>query len=178
MPWNQPCRPGTSSQSSASTPAPPARLPRARCAPSTRPSQPAPPIPTPGAFSSFTLKLNREDGDQFLGKLNFTMPPGLTANLHGVTYCPEADIAAAATRQAKSSRRSRAARSSSEIGTSNVAAGPGSHPFHAYGKIYLAGPFQGAPLVWSRSPRRWPVPMTTAPSSSGSPSTSTPSMLT
>ena len=47
-------------------------------------------------LSSFTLKLNREDGDQFLGKLNFTMPPGLTANLHGITYCPEADIAAAA----------------------------------------------------------------------------------
>ena len=36
-----------------------------------------------GAYSSFTLKLDREDGDQFLGKLNFTMPPGLTANLHG-----------------------------------------------------------------------------------------------
>ena len=32
--------------------------------------------PTAGAFSSFTLKLNREDGDQYLGKLNFTMPPG------------------------------------------------------------------------------------------------------
>ena len=49
-----------------------------------------------GAYSGFTLKLNREDGDQFLGKLNFTMPPGLTANLHGVTYCPETDITAAA----------------------------------------------------------------------------------
>ena len=69
---------------------------RARSDPSTRPSKRAPPIPTAGAFSSFTLKLNREDGDQYLGKLNFTMPPGLTANLHGVTYCPEASIAAAA----------------------------------------------------------------------------------
>ena len=48
--------------------------------------------PEAGGFSSFTLKLNREDGDQFLGKLNFTMPPGLTANLRGVTYCPEAAI--------------------------------------------------------------------------------------
>ena len=51
--------------------------------------------PHAGGFSSFTLKLNREDGDQYLGKLNFTMPPGLTANLHGVTYCPEATSAAA-----------------------------------------------------------------------------------
>ena len=52
--------------------------------------------PEAGGFSSFTLKLNREDGDQFLGHLNFTMPPGLTANLHGVTYCPEASISQAA----------------------------------------------------------------------------------
>ena len=44
--------------------------------------------PVGGAFSSFTLKLDREDGDQFLGKLNFTMPPGLTANLHGITLLP------------------------------------------------------------------------------------------
>ncbi len=102
--------------------------------------------PTAGAFSAFTLKLNREDGDQYLGKLNFTMPPGLTANLHGVTYCPEASIAAAATTAGKTEQLDPSCPASSEIGSSNVAAGPGSHPFHAYGKIYLAGPFQGAPL--------------------------------
>jgi len=102
--------------------------------------------PVGGAFSSFTLKLNREDGDQFLGKLNFTMPPGLTANLHGITYCPEADIAAAANTLGKIEQTNPSCPASSEIGTSNVAAGPGSHPFHAVGKIYMAGPFQGAPL--------------------------------
>jgi len=102
--------------------------------------------PTAGAFSSFTLKLNREDGDQFLGKLNFTMPPGLTANLHGITYCPEADIAAAAHALGKVEEADPSCPASSEIGTSNVAAGPGEHPFHAVGKIYLSGPFQGAPL--------------------------------
>ena len=46
--------------------------------------------------------------------------------------------------------RSRAGRPqlprSSEIGSSNVAAGPGTHPFHAAGRIYFAGPFKGAPL--------------------------------
>jgi hypothetical protein len=99
-----------------------------------------------GAYSSFTLKLNREDGDQFLGKLNFTMPPGLTANLHGVTYCPEADIATAANTLGRTEQADPSCPASSEIGTTNVAAGPGSHPFHATGKIYFAGPFQGAPL--------------------------------
>ena len=66
--------------------------------------------PTAGAFSAFTLMLNREDGNQYLGKLKFTMPPGLTANLHGVSYCPEASIAAAASTRAKSSRPTRAVR--------------------------------------------------------------------
>ena len=99
-----------------------------------------------GAYSSFTLKLSREDGDQYLGKLNFTMPPGLTANLHGVTYCPETDILAAANTLGRTEQAHPSCPESSEIGASNVAAGPGSHPFHAVGRIYLAGPFKGAPL--------------------------------
>ncbi len=99
-----------------------------------------------GAFSSFSLKLNREDGDQFLGHLNFTMPPGLTANLHGVSYCPEASILAAAKTLGRTEQAEPSCPASSEIGTTNVAAGPGEHPFHADGKMYLGGPFQGAPL--------------------------------
>jgi hypothetical protein len=101
---------------------------------------------TAGAFSSFSLRLDREDGDQNLGKLTFTLPPGLTANLHGITYCPEVAIAAAARTPGRSEAEHPSCPESSEIGTSNVAAGPGTHPFHAYGRIYFAGPFQGAPL--------------------------------
>jgi hypothetical protein len=101
---------------------------------------------TAGAFSSFSLKLDREDGDQDLGHLNFTMPPGLTANLHGVSYCPDAAIAQAASTLGRVEQADPSCPASSEIGTSNVAAGPGTHPFHATGRIYLAGPFQGAPL--------------------------------
>jgi hypothetical protein len=101
---------------------------------------------TAGAHSSFSLKLNREDGDQNLGKLNFTMPPGLTANLHGITYCPEASIAAAANTLGRTEQALPSCPANSQIGTSNVAAGPGSHPVHAFGKMYMAGPFKGAPL--------------------------------
>jgi len=102
--------------------------------------------PAANAHSSFTLKLDRDDGDQYLGKLNFTMPPGLTANLHGVTYCPEASIVAASRNSGRTEQVNPSCPTSSQIGTSNVAAGPGSHPFHAVGSIYMAGPFQGAPL--------------------------------
>jgi hypothetical protein len=99
-----------------------------------------------GDFTDFHLKLDREDGDQYLGKLNFTMPPGLTADLRGVTYCSEAAIAAAAQKPGRLEQTSPSCPSSSQIGTTNVSAGPGAHPFHAIGKMYLAGPFQGAPL--------------------------------
>jgi hypothetical protein len=102
--------------------------------------------PVAGDFSSFTLKLDRDDGDQFLGDLNFRLPPGFTGNLSGISYCPEGAIAAAAQNLGRSEQVAPSCPPSSQVGTTNVAAGPGSHPFHAVGKMYLAGPFKGAPL--------------------------------
>jgi hypothetical protein len=102
--------------------------------------------PLAGAFSDFHLKLDREDGDQFLQDLNFRMPPGFTGSLRGLTYCPEASIAAAAQNAGRAEQASPSCPASSQIGTTNVAAGPGPSPFHAVGKMYLSGPFKGAPL--------------------------------
>ncbi len=102
--------------------------------------------PTGGDFSSFTLKLDRDDGDQFLKDLTFRMPPGFTGSLRGIAYCPEAAINAAAQGLGRSEQATPSCPASSQIGTTNVAAGPGSHPFHAIGKMYLSGPFRGAPL--------------------------------
>ncbi len=102
--------------------------------------------PRAGSFSDFTLKLDRDDGDQFLGDLNFKMPPGLTATLRGVSYCPEGAIAQASQNLGRTEQAAPSCPQGSQIGTTNVAAGPGSHPFHAVGKMYLAGPFKGAPL--------------------------------
>src|SRR5262249_38286907 len=78
--------------------------------------------PAAGAHSSFTLKLTREDGEQNLGKLNFVMPPGLTGSLRGISYCPDAAIAAAANRPGRAEQESPSCPSSSQIGTTNVAA--------------------------------------------------------
>jgi hypothetical protein len=102
--------------------------------------------PAAGAFSDFHLKLDREDGEQFLGDLNFKLPPGFTGDLGGIAYCSEAGIAAAASNLGRTEQASPSCPASSQVGTTNVAAGPGSHPFHAVGRMYLAGPFKGAPL--------------------------------
>jgi hypothetical protein len=99
-----------------------------------------------GDFSSFILKLDRDDGDQFLGDLNFRMPPGFTGSLRGIPYCSETAIAHAAQSLGRSELAAPSCPAASQIGSTNVAAGPGSHPFHAVGKTYLAGPFKGAPL--------------------------------
>ena len=102
--------------------------------------------PMAGAFSNFALKLDRDDGDQYLGDLNFEMPSGFTGDLRGISYCPETSIAAAAVKEGRSELAVPSCPVSSLVGSSNVAAGPGSHPFHAVGKMYLAGPLKGAPL--------------------------------
>src|SRR4029079_17818888 len=99
-----------------------------------------------GGFSSLTLKPHRDDGEQHLRDLNFTTPPGLTASLRGITYCPEQSIAAATANSGRAEQSNPSCPASSPIGTTNVAAGPGSHPFHAVGKMYLAGPLNGSPL--------------------------------
>jgi hypothetical protein len=146
LPWNASLADQTSTQIFGLTSGPHGT----KCPGQTRPFNPSlvagTSNPLAGTHSDFTLKLDREDGDQFLGKLNFTMPPGLTADLHGITYCPEAAITAAAQTLGKVEQASPSCPESSQIGTTNVAAGPGSHPFHAVGKVYMAGPFQGAPL--------------------------------
>jgi hypothetical protein len=103
-------------------------------------------VATAGAFSDFHIKLDRDDGDQFLGDLNFRMPPGFTGDLGGIGYCPDSAIAAAAERSGRAEQGNPSCPASSLVGTSNVAAGPGSHPFHAIGRLYLAGPLKGAPL--------------------------------
>ena len=102
--------------------------------------------PVAGAFSDFHLKLDRDDGDQFLGDLDFSLPPGFTGSLRGIPYCSEAAIAAAAANSGRGEQASSSCPASSFVGTTNVAAGPGEHPFNAVGRMYLAGPFQGAPL--------------------------------
>jgi hypothetical protein len=99
-----------------------------------------------GAFSAFSLQLDRDDGDQFLGDLTFRMPRGFTGDLRGIGYCPDASIVAATRNSGRSEQLAPSCPASSLIGTTNVAAGPGSHPFHAVGKMYLSGPFKGAPL--------------------------------
>jgi len=103
---------------------------------------------TAAAHTAFSLELTREDGEQNLKALNVTTPPGFSATLKGLTYCPEAAIAAAAL-QSHTGLAEQAVPScptSSEVGEVIAGAGPGTHPLYLPGRVYLAGPYKGAPL--------------------------------
>ena len=129
--------------------------------------------PVAGAFSDFHLKLDREDGDQLLGDLDFTMPPGLTAELRGLSYCPEARSPQPRPTPAGPSRRARAVRRTRRSARPTSRPGPATTPSTRSGRCTSRGRSRARRSASPRSPRRSPAPTTTAWWSSASRSTST-----
>jgi hypothetical protein len=102
--------------------------------------------PQGGAFSPLTIEVARSDGNQELKGVDVTLPPGLTAKLAGVRYCPEGTIAAAAANSGAAEAASPSCPASSLVGSATVATGTGAEPISLTGKAFLAGPYHGAPL--------------------------------
>lgn len=98
------------------------------------------------AFTPFMTHLTRPAGQQELKGLDITLPPGATAKLAGVSYCPEAAIAAAAGRSGNEEKNNPSCPDGSNIGVATVEAGTGDSPLKIGGTAYLAGPYEGAPL--------------------------------
>lgn len=87
-----------------------------------------------GGFSPFTMTMSREDGNQNLQAVQLHMPPGLLGNVSAVTPCGEAQANAGTCGP------------ESLIGETIVSVGLGSNPYTVTGgKVYLTGPYQGAP---------------------------------
>jgi hypothetical protein len=103
-----------------------------------------------GKYSPLLFKLAREDGAQRLGKIEATLPTGLSARLAGVAQCSEAEIAKARSRERPDGGAAEQADPScpaaSEVGSVIGAAGAGPTPYYTSGRAYLAGPYKGAPL--------------------------------
>jgi len=106
--------------------------------------------PAAGKFSPLIFKISREDGTQRLGRIEATLPAGLSARLAGVGECTEADIAKARSREEPQKGALEQAEpscpASSEIGSVLAAAGSGPTPYYTQGHAYLAGPYKGAPI--------------------------------
>ena len=103
---------------------------------------------TGGAHTSFSFDLNRGDGEQALTAVDVKTPPGFAAVLAGIPYCPDAALAATAAEGASglAERAAPNCPAASLIGSASATAGAGSRPIAFPGKVYLAGPYKGAPL--------------------------------
>jgi hypothetical protein len=93
-----------------------------------------------GAYTNFSLLLQRGDEQQRIEKLQFKAPAGLIGMISNVTPCPEPQASQGACPE------------SSKIGHTAVASGPGPYPLvvpqpgNEESPIYLTGPYEGAPF--------------------------------
>jgi hypothetical protein len=98
------------------------------------------------AYTPFQLQINRNEGQQEIKGFNLTLPPGATANISGVPYCEPKEYNAAAALSGVQEEKSWSCTAKSEIGAATIMAGTGSTPLKIEGRVYLSGPFKGAPL--------------------------------
>jgi DNA-binding beta-propeller fold protein YncE len=88
-----------------------------------------------GAFTPLTGTFSREDGEQQMKRVHFTLPPGLSGVLTGVQLCPKAQANAGTCGPG------------SLIGETTVSAGVGSEPISVEGgKVYLTEKYHGSPF--------------------------------
>jgi hypothetical protein len=99
-----------------------------------------------GGYNPLVIKVNRKDGEQELTSLDFTLPKGLIGKLAGIPYCGDAEIQTAEHKSGRQELANPSCPGAAQIGTVDTSAGVGSEPFHVGGKLYLAGPYKGAPL--------------------------------
>jgi hypothetical protein len=106
----------------------------------------APQLWRAGAKSPFMLHLTRPDGAQEVRRVDVKLPPGMVAKLRGLEYCPEASISAAAAMSGRAVIASPVCPDKSWVGTAQATLGSGPDPYGVTGNVYLAGPYEGAPV--------------------------------
>jgi hypothetical protein len=102
--------------------------------------------PTAGRHTTFRLEIGRKDGEQNLSGLTVSPPAGISGTLKGIPYCPESTIAGIGGVSGRTELATPSCPSASQVGTAVVGAGAGDHPLYVPGRVFLAGPYKGAPL--------------------------------
>jgi hypothetical protein len=101
---------------------------------------------TAAAYSPLDVRVTRNDGEQEITRFSSQLPPGLTANLTGVPFCSEAAIYLAKAKTGAQEEAEPSCPQASQIGHTLVGAGVGPVLAWAPGKVYMAGPYNGAPF--------------------------------
>jgi len=103
-----------------------------------------------GKYSPFNLRLTRNDGEQEFTNFSVKLPPGVVGKLAGIPFCSDQAIAAAKARTGANGGQEElddpSCPAASQVGRTLVGAGVGNSLTYVPGKVYMAGPYNGARL--------------------------------
>jgi hypothetical protein len=89
-----------------------------------------------GSYTPYYVRLSRKDTEQELTGYSLVLPKGITGKIAGIPFCPDQDIEA----------KDPFCPVASQVGHIESGYGVGDALTYAPGRIYLAGPYHGAPL--------------------------------
>ena len=98
------------------------------------------------SYTPYFVHITRGDAEQELTSYSLVLPKGLTGKLAGVPFCPEAEIEAARHNSGFAETEHPSCPVASQVGRTLSGYGVGSALTYAPGRVYLAGPYHGAPL--------------------------------
>lgn len=102
------------------------------------------------SYSPFNVRLTRTDGEQEFTNFSIKLPPGVIGKLAGVGVCSDAAIAAAKARTGPNGAQEEldhpSCPANSQVGRTLAGSGVGTSLTYVPGKVYMAGPYNGAKL--------------------------------
>ena len=99
-----------------------------------------------GSYTPYYVHLSRKDTEQEITSYSLVLPKGITGKLAGIPFCPEAEIEAARHNSGAAETAHPSCPEASLVGHTLTGYGVGPALTYAPGRIYLAGPYHGAPL--------------------------------
>jgi len=98
------------------------------------------------SYTPYFVHLKRKDTEQEITSYSLDLPKGITGKIAGIPLCPDAAIAAARANRGFSEAAHPSCPSDSQVGRTVTGYGVGAALTYAEGRIYMAGPYNGAPL--------------------------------
>jgi hypothetical protein len=98
------------------------------------------------SYTPYFVHISRQDNEQELTFYSLVLPKGITGKLAGIPFCPDVGIEAARLRSGFAEAASSSCPASSQVGQTLSGYGLGSTLAYSSGRIFLAGPYHGAPL--------------------------------
>jgi hypothetical protein len=98
------------------------------------------------SYTPYFVHIARQDNEAEITSYSLVLPEGITGKLAGIPFCPDAAIAAARGRSGFAETAAPSCPVASQVGRTDSGYGVGVSLTYASGRIYLAGPYNGAPL--------------------------------